>query len=226
MLKDGYLADMPIVIAAIDPCFSCTDRLISVKHEADAAADDELAVAASIQHRLVSQTGNRFFRNLNRETFKSHRDDTKCKWSIHGSYYRYFRFLFFRDFCFSAVFGLAAEYFDRKLCAKLQNRVGPPWYQPVADFIKLAAKEDIIPENADTTIFQLMPVVALDGGCDGLHVYPDVGHTGAVFIYRRCHRRALSSDDTDVHVLSRRLVFAKRLFDDRCRPFDYAAFRV
>ena len=26
MLKDGYLADMPIVIAAIDPCFSCTDR--------------------------------------------------------------------------------------------------------------------------------------------------------------------------------------------------------
>jgi len=26
MLEDGYLADMPIVIAAIDPCFSCTDR--------------------------------------------------------------------------------------------------------------------------------------------------------------------------------------------------------
>ncbi|MDD5583796.1 MAG: nickel-dependent hydrogenase large subunit [Candidatus Omnitrophica bacterium] len=31
MLKDRYLADMPIVIAAIDPCFSCTDRLIKVK---------------------------------------------------------------------------------------------------------------------------------------------------------------------------------------------------
>ena len=28
MLKDRYLADMPIVIAAIDPCFSCTDRMI------------------------------------------------------------------------------------------------------------------------------------------------------------------------------------------------------
>lgn len=28
MLKDRYLADMPIVIAAIDPCFSCTDRVI------------------------------------------------------------------------------------------------------------------------------------------------------------------------------------------------------
>jgi NADH-quinone oxidoreductase subunit D len=30
MLKDRYLADLPIVIAAIDPCFSCTDRLIAV----------------------------------------------------------------------------------------------------------------------------------------------------------------------------------------------------
>ncbi len=31
MLKDRYLADMPIVVAAIDPCFSCTDRLIAVR---------------------------------------------------------------------------------------------------------------------------------------------------------------------------------------------------
>jgi membrane-bound hydrogenase subunit alpha len=29
MLEDRYLADMPIVVAAIDPCFSCTDRLIA-----------------------------------------------------------------------------------------------------------------------------------------------------------------------------------------------------
>ena len=31
MLEDRYLADLPIVVAAIDPCFSCTDRLISVR---------------------------------------------------------------------------------------------------------------------------------------------------------------------------------------------------
>ncbi|MDR3552344.1 MAG: nickel-dependent hydrogenase large subunit [Clostridia bacterium] len=30
MLEGGYLADVPIVIAAIDPCFSCTDRAIKV----------------------------------------------------------------------------------------------------------------------------------------------------------------------------------------------------
>jgi NADH-quinone oxidoreductase subunit D len=28
MLENGYLADVPIVIAAIDPCFSCTDRMV------------------------------------------------------------------------------------------------------------------------------------------------------------------------------------------------------
>lgn len=28
MLKNGYLADVPIIIAAIDPCFSCTDRMV------------------------------------------------------------------------------------------------------------------------------------------------------------------------------------------------------
>jgi NADH-quinone oxidoreductase subunit D len=31
MLENRYLADMPIVIAAIDPCFSCTDRTINVR---------------------------------------------------------------------------------------------------------------------------------------------------------------------------------------------------
>jgi NADH-quinone oxidoreductase subunit D len=32
MLSDSYLADLPIVIAAIDPCFSCTDRMVSLSN--------------------------------------------------------------------------------------------------------------------------------------------------------------------------------------------------
>jgi NADH-quinone oxidoreductase subunit D len=31
MLENGQLADLPIVIAAIDPCFSCTDRVTLIK---------------------------------------------------------------------------------------------------------------------------------------------------------------------------------------------------
>jgi len=33
MIEGGYLADVPIIIAAIDPCFSCTDRMIRVKDQ-------------------------------------------------------------------------------------------------------------------------------------------------------------------------------------------------
>lgn len=33
MLEDRNLADLPIVIAAIDPCFSCTDRTIEIYNE-------------------------------------------------------------------------------------------------------------------------------------------------------------------------------------------------
>jgi NADH-quinone oxidoreductase subunit D len=31
MLENNYLADVPIVVAAIDPCFSCTDRMLSLE---------------------------------------------------------------------------------------------------------------------------------------------------------------------------------------------------
>lgn len=72
-----------------------------------------------------------------------------------------FYIMVFPGFLFLFVFGLAGEFIDRKLYARLQNRKGPPWFQPFADFIKLIAKEDIVPEEADTTIFRLMPVVAL-----------------------------------------------------------------
>ena len=30
MMEKNYLADVPIIVAAIDPCFSCTDRAIRV----------------------------------------------------------------------------------------------------------------------------------------------------------------------------------------------------
>jgi NADH-quinone oxidoreductase subunit H len=39
--------------------------------------------------------------------------------------------------------------------------MGPPWFQPLADFIKLIGKETIIPREADSRIFRLLPVFAL-----------------------------------------------------------------
>lgn len=69
--------------------------------------------------------------------------------------------LVFPGFLFLMGFALMSEQLDRFLYARMQNRVGPPWFQPLADLIKLAAKEDTIPEGADRAIFRLMPVVAL-----------------------------------------------------------------
>jgi NADH-quinone oxidoreductase subunit H len=72
-----------------------------------------------------------------------------------------FSILIFPGFAFLGTFALAAEYVDRKLCARLQNRIGPPWFQPFADFVKLAAKEDVAPDLADSRMFRLTPIVAL-----------------------------------------------------------------
>ena len=53
------------------------------------------------------------------------------------------------------------EYIDRKLYAQLQNRIGPRWYQPLADILKLMTKETIIPGEADRRFFSAVPMVAL-----------------------------------------------------------------
>ncbi len=72
-----------------------------------------------------------------------------------------FNIIIFPGFVFLALFSFMAEYFDRKLHARLQNRVGPPWFQPVADFIKLMSKEEIIPREANAGMFRAAPVAAL-----------------------------------------------------------------
>lgn len=71
-----------------------------------------------------------------------------------------FYILIFPGFLFLSVFGLFAEFIDRKIYARLQSRIGPPWYQPLADFIKLLGKEDIVPCDANPAMFKLMPLIA------------------------------------------------------------------
>jgi len=72
-----------------------------------------------------------------------------------------FYILIFPGFLFLSFISLVFEYFDRKVYARLQNRVGPPWYQPLADMIKLFAKESITPTAADTRLFGAIPMFAL-----------------------------------------------------------------
>jgi NADH-quinone oxidoreductase subunit H len=58
-------------------------------------------------------------------------------------------------------------WFERKLAARMQTRLGPTMVgpsgllQPIADVLKLLQKEDIIPERADSALFNLAPPVAV-----------------------------------------------------------------
>ncbi|MCL2343811.1 MAG: NADH-quinone oxidoreductase subunit H [Firmicutes bacterium] len=72
-----------------------------------------------------------------------------------------FYILIFPGLLFLIVYALALQFVDRKVYARLQNRKGPPWFQPLADFIKLLGKETIVPDEANPTLFKALPVIAL-----------------------------------------------------------------
>ncbi len=72
-----------------------------------------------------------------------------------------YKLLIFPGFLFTAALGLASSFFDRKMTARLQWRVGPPWYQPLADLLKLLGKEMFIPEGATPSLFILSPMAGL-----------------------------------------------------------------
>ncbi|MEU3959087.1 complex I subunit 1 family protein [Streptomyces buecherae] len=66
------------------------------------------------------------------------------------------------------VFPLVIGQTEHKVMAHMQGRLGPMyaggfhgWAQLVADGVKFAQKEDVVPANADRRVFQLAPAVAL-----------------------------------------------------------------
>lgn len=59
--------------------------------------------------------------------------------------------------------GLLFQWVDRKLLARFQNRLGPRWFQPFADILKLMGKEEIHPQGANPLLFAALPIIALAG---------------------------------------------------------------
>jgi NADH-quinone oxidoreductase subunit H len=73
---------------------------------------------------------------------------------------------------------LYVQYFERKVIAHMQGRMGPMrvgWHgilQPIADSLKLFFKEDIIPSQADKPIFFIAPVIGVIAGVSTIAVMP------------------------------------------------------
>jgi NADH-quinone oxidoreductase subunit H len=77
-----------------------------------------------------------------------------------------FRVLIFPGFTFLFFFTMFCDWIERKIEARMQNRMGPTFtgpagiLQPFADVVKLLTKEDIIPRGARKTVFRLAPILS------------------------------------------------------------------
>jgi len=71
-----------------------------------------------------------------------------------------FYYIVFPGFLTAFALGGVASWIERKLTARIQARVGPPFLQPFYDIRKLFIKELLIPEHSSRAIFVLSPVVA------------------------------------------------------------------
>jgi NADH-quinone oxidoreductase subunit H len=92
-----------------------------------------------------------------------------------------FSLLVFPGFAFLLGCGWLFDWLDRRILARVQGRVGPPWYQPVADFVKLLAKEDVLPAGANDRVAAFLPMFSLASVlAAGLYV-PVAGHSVAAF---------------------------------------------
>ena len=103
-----------------------------------------------------------------------------------------FRVLVFPGFTFILFFTMFCDWVERKIEARMQNRMGPTFtgpsgiLQPLADFIKLLTKEDITPCESKKTIYRIAPVLAFSvlvfALCflpiDGASIIPGVGFAG------------------------------------------------
>jgi NADH-quinone oxidoreductase subunit H len=76
------------------------------------------------------------------------------------------RTLVFPGFLFLLVLVLFFDWFERKVAARFQNRMGPSYagpfgiLQPIADYIKLFSKEDITPRQTNKLLFLAAPLLA------------------------------------------------------------------
>lgn len=74
--------------------------------------------------------------------------------------WKIFYLLVFPGLLFTSIFGLVIGWVDRKVSARFQFRVGPPFFQNFNDFFKLLGKETIIVKEGIKSLFVIAPFIA------------------------------------------------------------------
>ena len=70
-------------------------------------------------------------------------------------------FLVFPGLLFTGAAGLVTSWVDRKVTARVQMRVGPPFFQPFYDIGKLLIKDTCVPAGGSIGLFLLAPLIGL-----------------------------------------------------------------
>ncbi len=94
--------------------------------------------------------------------------------------------LLFPGLTFFVWLAFLFEWLERKTFARMQGRIGPlvtgPFglLQPVADFFKLAAKEEIVPAEADSLVLRWGPPLYFAAPAVGIAFIPVLGAGGVL----------------------------------------------
>ena len=95
--------------------------------------------------------------------------------------------LLFPGLTFFVWLAFLFEWLERKTAARMQGRRGPvvtgPFglLQPVADFFKLAAKEEIVPAEADTFFLTWGPALYFAAPAIGIAFIPVIGYQSVLY---------------------------------------------
>jgi len=89
--------------------------------------------------------------------------------------------LLFPGFLFLLAYAFFFQFLDRKISARMQNRVGPPFLQPFADFVKMLGKEVIDVKGMDRKAFDAAPILALAAVMTAFLYVPIVGNSPLAF---------------------------------------------
>jgi NADH-quinone oxidoreductase subunit H len=92
-----------------------------------------------------------------------------------------FYLIIFPGAVFQLVCSWFFEWFDRKLQARFQRRVGPRWFQPLADLLKLFSKEDLLPSGANEFAATALPLISLGAVLTAGIYVPIAGFSPASF---------------------------------------------